>query len=415
MAKRPAKKSKSPKPSKAPKTSSIGSLAIIGGCGHVGLPLGLMLADAGWSVTLVDTSRERVAQVRAGKMPFMERGAEPLLARALAAKRLKAVEDLEGLAEHDVVVVTIGTPVDEYHDPETRPFFEAMDGILYRMKEGQLLVLRSTLFPGVTELLAARIAAKGPAVDLAYCPERIAQGYAIEELKALPQLVAGIGARATARAVKVFRDLGARTLEVKPIEAELGKLFANAHRYIHFAISNQFYMIAEGFGADFARIRDAVSEEYPRLKHFARSGFAGGPCLFKDTMQLGAFNHATFPLGQAAMIVNEGLPTFLVERLRMTRDLSKDTVGILGMAFKGDSDDPRTSLAYKLRKILALKAKQVLCTDPYIKDPGFVPLAKVLKEADVIFIGAPHSEYRRLRIQKPLIDVFDALPRGGRR
>ena len=133
------------------------------------------------------------------------------------------------------------------------------------------------------------------------------------------------------------------------------------------------------------------------------------------TMQLGAFNHATFPLGQAAMIVNEGLPTFLVERLRMTRDLSKDTVGILGMAFKGDSDDPRTSLAYKLRKILALKAKQVLCTDPYIKDPGFVPLARVLKEADVIFIGAPHSEYRRLRIQKPLIDVFDALPRGGRR
>ena len=91
MAKRPAKKTK---PAKAPKPAAKGSLAIIGGCGHVGLPLGLMLADAGYSVTLVDTSRERVAQVRSGKMPFMERGAEPLLARALAAKRLHAVESL---------------------------------------------------------------------------------------------------------------------------------------------------------------------------------------------------------------------------------------------------------------------------------------------------------------------------------
>jgi UDP-N-acetyl-D-mannosaminuronic acid dehydrogenase len=128
-------------------------------------------------------------------------------------------------------------------------------------------------------------------------------------------------------------------------------------------------------------------------------------------MQLAAFNHNTFVLGQAAMMVNEGLPHFLVEQVRATRDLSKDTVGILGMAFKGDSDDARTSLAYKLRKILSLRAKRVLCTDPFVEDSSFVPLATVLRESDVLFLGAPHSAYGRIRTRKPLVDCWDFLPR----
>jgi UDP-N-acetyl-D-mannosaminuronic acid dehydrogenase len=147
---------------------------------------------------------------------------------------------------------------------------------------------------------------------------------------------------------------------------------------------------------------------------FARSGFTGGPCLLKDTMQLASFNHNLFALGQTAMMVNEGLPSFLVERLRATRDLARETVGILGMAFKGECDDPRSSLAYKLRKILTIQCRRVLCTDPYIHDPEFVSLQTAVDESGVLILGACHEAYRRVKIDKPVIDVFGFLDKRTR-
>src|SRR5262249_36430300 len=185
--------------------------------------------------------------------------------------------------------------------------------------------------------------------------------------------------------------------------AELAKLFANTYRYINFAISNQLYLIAGKFGADFARMHNAVTHKYPRLAGFPKAGFAGGPCLLQDTMQLAGFTHNSFPIGQAAMMVNEGLPSALVERVKQTRDLSNDTAAILGMAFKGNCDDPRDSLSYKLRKVLTLSCREVLCTDPYIADPSFVTLDVALGQADVVFVGACHAEYRNLRVRQPLI------------
>jgi UDP-N-acetyl-D-mannosaminuronic acid dehydrogenase len=157
------------------------------------------------------------------------------------------------------------------------------------------------------------------------------------------------------------------------------------------------------------RIHAAVTADYPRMAGFARSGFTGGPCLLKDTMQLASFNHNLFALGQTAMMVNEGLPSFIVERLRSMRNLAEETVGILGMAFKGQCDDPRSSLAYKLRKILTIQCRRVLCTDPYISDPEFVPLERALEESDVLILGACHEVYRRAKIDKPVVDVFGFL------
>ena len=131
-------------------------------------------------------------------------------------------------------------------------------------------------------------------------------------------------------------------------------------------------------------------------------------------MQLAAFNHNAFVIGQAAMMVNEGLPSLLVEGVKAKYSLANSTAAILGMAFKGNSDDPRDSLAYKLRKVLTLECQSVLCTDPYIKDPSFVPLETALREADFVFLGACHEEYRDLVIEKPVIDVFGFFLRDGR-
>jgi UDP-N-acetyl-D-mannosaminuronic acid dehydrogenase len=290
-----------------------------------------------------------------------------------------------------------------------RAFDRVMDEVVGHMHAGQLLMIRSTVFPGVTDRLGRMIAERGPAIDIAYCPERISEGYALEELTRLPQLVSGVTPAACRRAAEFFAEFGARVIELRPIEAELAKLFTNSYRYINFAISNQFYMMAERFGADFMRIHEAVTTEYPRMAGFARSGFTGGPCLLKDTMQLASFNHNLFALGQTAMMVNEGLPSFLVERLLATRDLVGETVGILGMAFKGECDDPRSSLAYKLRKILTIQCRRVLCTDPYIHDPEFVSLQTTVDESGVLILGACHEAYRRVKIDKPVVDVFGFL------
>ncbi|HEY7328305.1 MAG TPA: nucleotide sugar dehydrogenase [Gemmataceae bacterium] len=392
---------------------AIGPLAIVGGCGHVGLPLALAFAAQGHSVDLLDTSPQRVALVNSGRMPFHEDDAEPLLAESTRNGRIKATTDAAVLEDAAAVIVTIGTPVDEYLDPSVGEFDRALTQLLKRVRPGQLLILRSTVFPGMTDRLARQLEQMGRGdVDLAYCPERIVQGKSLIELKQLPQLVAGASPRAARRAAAVFRIICPKILFLRPIEAELAKLFCNAWRYINFAIANQFYVMAQHFEADFHAIYHALREDYPRMQSLARPGFAAGPCLLKDTMQLAAFNHGSFVLGQAAMMINEGLPYLVVQDIKRGYPLAEMTVGLLGMAFKPECDDPRSSLSYKLRKILLLECKHVLCTDPYVPDPELTPLAEVLDRADLLLVGTPHACYRDLKCRQPIVDITGVIKKA---
>ncbi|MBD3676506.1 MAG: nucleotide sugar dehydrogenase [Planctomycetaceae bacterium] len=386
-------------------------ISIIGGGGHVGLPLGLFLCDHGHSVTIVDTDQERLDQIGRGEMPFLEEGAEELLPKCLASGRFVLRSDQDAISDAELIIMTIGTPVDEYLDPQVRAFDEAVQDVLEHTSVGQLLMIRSTVFPGVTDRLGRQVAEEGHDLDVCYCPERIAQGRALQELTRLPQLVSGCSDRAQERAADFFRDLGAQVIELSPLEAELGKLFTNCYRYINFAISNQFYMLAEHYGVDFQRIYEAITADYPRLNGFSNSGLTGGPCLLKDTMQLASFNHNLLTLGQHAMMVNEGLPCFIIEQLKKEHDLKTKTVGVLGMAFKGNCDDGRSSLSYKLKKILSLECRRVLCTDPYIDDDDNTTLQSVLEEADILILGACHQEYRDLKPRQSVVDVFGFMSR----
>jgi UDP-N-acetyl-D-mannosaminuronic acid dehydrogenase len=393
-------------PASAVRDLEVSPLAVVGGCGHVGLPLALAFARKGYAVDLLDTCAQSVAVVNAGRMPFHEDGADELLAECVRAGRVKASTDPVVLEDAAAIIVTIGTPVDEYLDPSVVAFDRTMERLLHQVRPGQLLVLRSTVFPGMTDRLARRLEQLGRSdVDLAYCPERIVQGQSLHELEQLPQLVAGATPQAARRAAELFGVICPKVLFLRPVEAELAKLFCNAYRYINFAIANQFYVMARHFEADFHKIYSALRDDYPRMQALARPGFAAGPCLLKDTMQLGAFNHGSFVLGQAAMMVNEGLPYLLVQDVKQAYPLAEMTVGILGMAFKPNSDDPRSSLSYKLRKVLLLECKRVLCTDPYVNDPDLTPLAEVLESADLLIVGAPHDCYRGLAFRQPVIDV----------
>jgi UDP-N-acetyl-D-mannosaminuronic acid dehydrogenase len=383
------------------------SVVIVGGCGHVGLPLGLILADHGMKVTLLDIDSSKVNQINAGNMPFLEHGAEAML-RRLAGKSLQASLDRNCLQEADIVVMVVGTPVDRHLNPNVHELYRSMDDVICQMKEDSLLILRSTVYPGVTKLIYDRIATFGRKILLACCPERIAEGKALEELVTLPQLISAFEPRALERARNLFLELTPSVIELEPVEAELAKLFTNSWRYLNFAISNQFYILAQGNGVDFYKIYHAATCDYPRMKHFAKPGFAAGPCLLKDTLQLAAFAQNNFFLGHAAMLINEGLPNFIVEQLSRA-NLAHQCVAILGMAFKAQSDDIRESLSYKLRNLLQVKAREVVCCDPYVQDPGLVSVDEALHRADVIILGAPHSVYRDLKLpsSKIVIDVWN--------
>jgi UDP-N-acetyl-D-mannosaminuronic acid dehydrogenase len=387
-------------------------VCIVGGCGRVGLPLGIALASRGLRVTLYDINATAVETVNSGQLPFDEHGAATVLAEAVAAGRLRASTDPASVASAENLVVVVGTPVDEHLNPDLGAVPRALDRCAEHLRDGQLVVLRSTVYPGVTALTEKLLASKGLAVDVAFCPERIAEGKAMTELFELPQIVAARSPQALQRAEKFFRSLTDQIVPLEPEEAELAKLFTNTWRYIKFATANQFWMMANDFGLDFARIRHAITFDYPRAADLPMPGFAAGPCLFKDTMQLAAFNRNNFVLGHSAMLINEGLPLYVVSRLESRFDLSNLTVGILGMAFKGGSDDPRESLAYKLRKILLLKARETLCTDPYISDERFTPLDEVLERADLLVIASPHPEYRDLATDKPLVDMWGLTGQG---
>src|SRR6266700_6453992 len=161
-------------------------VVIVGGGGHVGLPLAVAFAERGATVAIYDISEPAVESVNAGRMPFDEPGAAPMLQRAVAAGRLSASADpaVVGTAEH--VIVVIGTPVDEHLNPDQTAIPKALSVFAAFLRDGQLLVLRSTVFPGVTALVEKTIASLGTQIEVAFCPERIAEGKAMTELFELP-------------------------------------------------------------------------------------------------------------------------------------------------------------------------------------------------------------------------------------
>lgn len=391
-------------------------VCIIGGCGHVGLPLAIMLAYKGQKVGVYDKNKKAVDSIQKGELPFHEEGAEPLLKEVLLDGRLTFSDKPDMIAGAKTAIMIIGTPVDAHLNPQFDVMKDSIDEIVEFLDDEQLLVLRSTVYPGLTKRMKDWIEERGKHPDIAFCPERILEGKAVEELESLPQIVSSFTASGVEKASRLFGLLTKDIIVVEPLEAELTKLCTNVWRYIKFAVSNQFYTIANDYGVDFYRVHHAMTYKYPRCVDFPRPGFAAGPCLFKDTMQLGAFSNNDFNLGHTAMLINEGLPNYIFQQLKKQYDLSKCTVGILGMAFKAESDDIRESLSYKVKKISEFEAKRTLCSDPYVKDEKFVSAEQLIAESDIIILGAPHKCYKELKVglNQKVVDIWNVFGNGGR-
>ncbi len=389
-------------------------VCVVGGGGHIGLPLALTFCDVGYDTVIYDINTKTVEQIRRGEMPFSEEGGQEALDRAIVSGRFSVDSEPSKLADCKFIVLVVGTPVDEHLNPSFTAIHKAIDSCAKYLRDGQILILRSTIFPKISSHIQQYVREKGLDVRVAFCPERVAQGYSLTEFRSMPQIISAFDPTTLAEVKALFGRFASEFVEMEPMEAELCKLMTNAWRYLQFATVNQFYMIASQHGLDFNRILHGCRHNYPRMKGMPGPGFAAGPCLVKDTMQLAAFSQGHFVLGHAAMLVNEGLPAHLIELAKREKDLSNLTTGILGAAFKSECDDPRDSLAYKLRKLLSLESKQVLMTDPFVQDEKLVPLEVVMSRADVLFVATPHKAYKKLKIpaDKLVIDVWNCLRRS---
>lgn len=386
-------------------------VCVVGGLGHIGLPLSISFAHEGMKVLIHDINESGAKLIQQGVMPFKEDGAEDKL-KALINKKLFATTDPHQIKKAQFVIITIGTPVDEHLNPTYHQVKKFFQDLVPYLSEKQIVVLRSTIFPRTTQKVRRLLQKTLPGIEVCFCPERIAEGKAMEELYSLPQIVSGFSDKCLDQVAGLFRRLTSDIIVLEPLEAELTKLFANSWRYLEFAAANQFYMIAQQCGTDFYKIYHAMTYKYPRAKNFPKPGFAAGPCLFKDTMQISAFAQNTFFLGHSAMLINEGLPNYVVEQVKAKYPLANMTAGVLGMAFKAESDDKRESLSYKLRKVLEIESKEVFCSDEYIKESSFVSALELIERCDIIFVGAPHKAYRNLHTQdKIVIDVWNHIIR----
>ena len=370
------------------------TVAVVG-LGRVGLPFALFLAQHGCTVHGVDNNLKSIEVLRSGQMPFREDGAQDALDATLG-KRFHPTDDIAALAKAETIIITLGTPVDDFNNPIFLPIENLLRATMPHLHSGQLVVLRSTVAPGSTEHLGRLIERStafriGHDLFLAFCPERIAEGKSFTELPEVPQIVGGLDAASSERAARFFSQITSTVIQVDARSAELSKLFCNMYRYIDFAVANEFMMIAAQHDREVYPILNAINRNYKR-GGIKSPGLTGGPCLYKD----GFFLTGKIPYNElisSAWKIHETTPAYLVERARAYKPIDGAKVAILGLAFKRDIDDIRNSLAFKLKKILLAEGADVHLHDPLLPSE---PIADALRDAAFVFLAMNHSAFDAL-------------------
>jgi UDP-N-acetyl-D-mannosaminuronic acid dehydrogenase len=225
-------------------------------------------------------------------------------------------------------------------------------------------------------------------------------------MRSLPQIIGVETDEAFEISKQVFYGISPKFIRTSFKEAEVSKLFSNAYRYFKFAIANEFFQICASNEINWINVWNSLKNDYPRAADLPTPGFTAGPCLVKDTQQLNYYTNNNFMIGKSALKVNENLPDYIVSILEEKYDLSQIVVGILGMTFKGDVDDFRSSLSFKLRDILSTKSKKVYCSDDLIQKDYFVSVEELVELCDLIILATPHKNYKGLKISKPLVDIW---------
>jgi UDP-N-acetyl-D-mannosaminuronic acid dehydrogenase len=379
-------------------------ISVIGGGGRVGLPLAILLAEVGHELVIIDIDEERNNLINQRTLPFNEKGAENIL-KNLTLEQLHATNRNYEIENSNTCILIIGTPVLNDGTPSANSLIDLVRNLIPFLSKTELLILRSTVYPGIARKIQEVLDSSGMNIVVAFCPERIAEGNALEEIKVLPQIIGVETDAAFNLAKSVFKGISTEIIRTTFEEAELTKLFANALRYINFAIANEFFQVCSTNNIKWENVWNALKYNYPRASSLQLPGFAAGPCLVKDTQQLDYYS-GDFLLGRAALMINENFPEFIVNTLDKIFDLQSMTVGILGMTFKGNVDDFRSSLSFTLKELLSNKVKAVHCSDTELQESYFIDTLTLIQVSDIVIVATPHSAYKNLVISKPTVDIW---------
>jgi UDP-N-acetyl-D-mannosaminuronic acid dehydrogenase len=371
-------------------------IAIVG-TGRVGLPLGLMLSKVGFKSIGIDRDKNIIEKVNNKEMPFLEAGFETLIKEV----DFSIANDFSLIAQTENIIITVGTPILSHIETDLSQINGVIDQFIGYLREGQTIILRSTVAPKTTYFVKNYIEKNskfcvGKDIFLAFCPERIAEGKAYEELRSLPQIIGAEDQGSFERSSKIFSKLTSDILQTTYISAELAKLYNNIARYVSFAIANQFALIADFFDQNIYSILHLTNHKYPRGKIFY-PGFTAGTCLRKD---FGMINEAIpyTDMLLSAWKVNEYMPKFLVENLLKRTAISGKIVAVLGYTFKQDTDDIRDSLAPKLLRYLEREVpKEIKVCEPYLDqiDDRYRnhSLQEAIEGSDIVYISINHTVF----------------------
>jgi UDP-N-acetyl-D-mannosaminuronic acid dehydrogenase len=297
-------------------------------------------------------------------------------------------------AEH--IVITLGTPSFSHVEIDISDIRSALDDLLGHLRDGHTIALRSTIAPGTTDFVAGYIAKHrgfqiGEDVFVAHAPERIAAGRFFDEIGTLPCIVGGVGEASGERVGALFEIFGAPIVQTTPVQAELAKIWTNIMRYTTFALPNLLMMDCEQHGANVFEVIDLINRDYPR-GGIAMPGLTAGTCLRKDFTFSEERSNAPGML-LAVSRVNESVPLFLVEGMkRRLGSLNGRKIAVLGLAFKGNTDDERDSLAHKLVRMLERELADVSVHDPRVSTPT-QPFEDAIRDAAAVVVAANHDEF----------------------
>lgn len=382
------------------------NIGVVGGCGHVGLPLSLILAKK-YKTTIIDPSKNKTL-IKTKISPFKDDGIEQYLNDNDVQKNLDYLDDINlSKVKYNAIIVTLGTPVDEWSNPDTKVLLKITLDCKKFLKKKGVLILRSTITPELSDKISGLL----KSIDVFYCPERIVQGKSFTEMFNIPQIISyNKKSLKMVDNVKHIFYFSPSFIETSFIEAELIKLFNNFYRYSSFAISNQMYLISKEYNVSYSKLLKNMKHEYPRASNLPGAGLAAGPCLYKDTAQLSSSFSGNFSVGKAAIDINEKQLVDYICNTSLKKSSSKRII-ILGAAFKADCDDYRSSLSFKIFKKLNLALnKTIILYDPLVKHPKVVNEISFNTKKDYFILATPHQIFKKIISKIPqesLLNVWD--------
>jgi UDP-N-acetyl-D-mannosaminuronic acid dehydrogenase len=384
------------------KTKNRDAIIAVIGLGRVGLPLASVLANSGFKISGIDANQSRLESIKKGVCPFYDPPLQENLEKAISSGNVSVVKNISESNLPDIIFFTVGTPSSGEGTVDYSQLYGALEEISNINIKDKMIILRSTMPPKTTEdiiipYLEDKSSLKcGIDFGLAVCPERILEGKAVKELFELPEIIGGISKTSTEIAKEVFLAINPNKeiLITTLTGAELAKLFTNIYRYTTFALANEFAVWSEMYGVDGSEIIKLANHNYDRC-NIPMPGFAGGPCLSKDSTFLD--QNTTFTsIVSTAWKLNESIPQHIINNIKkIGGNLFNKKITVLGLSFKSGSDDLRNSPSVKLTEILKSIGANILIHDPYVKSTS--SLDESLKETDIVIIATNHKEFKDIK------------------